>query len=132
MTSFRRLFIYDQNVTLIWINNQVTFLWQGRRMDLKVGGNVGDSLLIVSALKPVLFFLCLPFFFLLRKKVVEPCPPHPGTPVSPALFERCFLYRFHVPFVEWLYRDLLYASKLLPSWRVFVTTNVKETFHNAF
>ena len=28
----------------------------------------GDSLLMVSALKPFLFYLCHPFFFLLRKK----------------------------------------------------------------
>ena len=30
---------------------------------------LGDSLLIVSALKLLLFFLCFPFLFLLRKKV---------------------------------------------------------------
>ena len=38
--------------------------------------DLGDSLLIVSALKPFLLFcLCLPFSFLPRKKVGEPWPP---------------------------------------------------------
>ena len=39
--------------------------------------DLGDSLLIVSALKPFLFFLCIPFFFLLCKKVGRPWPPGP-------------------------------------------------------
>ena len=36
---------------------------------LKQYFDLGDSFLIVSVLKPFLFSLCLPFFFLLRKNV---------------------------------------------------------------
>ena len=45
--------------------------------------DLGDSLLIDSVLKPFLFSLCLPFFFLLRKNVGGHGPPAPQ--VSPAL-----------------------------------------------
>ena len=44
--------------------------------------DLGDRLLVVSALKPFLFSRCLPFFFLLLKKVGVHGPP----PVSSALF----------------------------------------------
>ena len=42
------------------------------------------------------------------------------------------IYCFHVPFVKWLYRDSLCVNKFLPSWRVVISTHVKETFHNVF
>ena len=40
-----------------------------RRSTMAKTVDLGDSYLIVSALKVFLLFLCFPFFFLLRKKV---------------------------------------------------------------
>ena len=47
----------------------------------ELDGQLGDNLLKVSALKLFLFCLCLPFFFLLRKKVGTP-PPGVAGPVK--------------------------------------------------
>ena len=46
--------------------------------------DLGDRLLVVSALKPFLFSRCLPFFFCYSKKWGSMVPPSP--PVSSALF----------------------------------------------
>ena len=64
---------------------------QGCQNGFQSGGtmeHLGDSLLIVSALKPFLFSFCFHFFFLLRKTVCVGgmSPEHLLSSFSPALW----------------------------------------------
>ena len=65
-------------LSAIMVDRQETFSNSRRsRMVKTIIFDLSDSLLIVSALKPFLFSLCLPFFFLLRKKMRGTCPTWP-------------------------------------------------------
>ena len=73
------------------------------RMAKTIIFDLGDSILVVSALKPFLFCLCLPFFFLQRKKMGGVVGMVPLAPlVSQALY---FTLQMH-----------LSSFKLLAEW----------------